>query len=62
MDSITSLPGDLLKYYLDGGMVMHMISVLSVFSMTTIIYKLISYRQLKLNLNDWENRLPTRKF
>ena len=57
MDSITSLPGDLFKYYMDGGPVMHMISILSVFSLTTIIYKLISYRQLKLNLNEFISKV-----
>ncbi len=53
MDTITNLPGDLLHYYLEGGAVMHMISILSLASITTIIYKLISFRQVKLNLNEF---------
>lgn len=57
MDSITSLPGDLLRYYIQGGPVMHMISVLSVFSLTTIIYKMISFRQVKLNLNEFISKV-----
>ena len=36
---------------------MHMISVLSVFSLTTIIYKLISFRQVKLNLNEFISKV-----
>ena len=57
MDSITNLPGDLLRYYLEGGAVMHMISVLSLASITTIIYKLISFRQVKLNLNEFISKV-----
>ena len=53
MESLTSLPGDLLKYYLDGGITMHFISILSLISVTTIIYKLIVFRQVKLNLNEF---------
>jgi len=57
VDSITNLPGDLLRYYLEGGAVMHMISVLSLASITTIIYKLISFRQVKLNLNEFISKV-----
>ena len=53
METLTNLPGDLLKYYLDGGPVMHMISVLSLFSLTCIIYKLIVFRRVKMNVNDF---------
>lgn len=53
MDALSRLPGDLLKYYLDGGMVMHFISVLSLFSLTAIIYKIIAFRRVKLNVNDF---------
>ena len=53
MEALTSLPGDLLKYYLDGGPVMHMISFLSLFSLTCIIYKLIVFRRVKMNVNDF---------
>ena len=54
---IANLPGDLLHYYLEGGAVMHMISVLSLASITTIIYKLISFRQVKLNLNEFISKV-----
>ena len=53
MEALQSLPGDLLKYYLDGGPVMHMISFLSLFSLTCIIYKLIVFRRVKMNVNDF---------
>ena len=36
---------------------MHMISILSLASITTIIYKLISFRQVKLNLNEFISRV-----
>jgi len=53
VEALSNLPGDLLKYYLDGGWVMHMISVLSVFSLTVIIYKLIVFRRVSLNVNEF---------
>ncbi len=57
MNSIADLPGDLLHYYLEGGPVMHMISFLSLASITTIVYKLISFRQVKLDLNEFISRV-----
>ena len=57
MDSIARFGGDLLRYYLDGGMVMHFISVLSLASLTTIIYKVIVFKRVKLNLSDFVSRL-----
>jgi biopolymer transport protein ExbB len=53
VDALTSLPGDLLKYYIDGGPVMHAISVLSLASITTIIYKLVIFWQVKTDLNEF---------
>jgi len=53
VDALKALPGDLLKYYLDGGVVMHFISVLSLFSLTAIIYKLIIFRKVRLNVNEF---------
>jgi len=53
VETLANLPGDLLKYYLDGGPVMHMISVLSLFSLTCIVYKLIVFRRVKMNVNDF---------
>jgi len=44
--------GDLFNYYNQGGIVMHMISVLSLASVTTIIYKLLIFFKLKTNANE----------
>ena len=49
VEALTNLGGDLFKYYIDGGMVMHFISVLSIFSLTAIIYKLIVFRKVIVN-------------
>ncbi len=57
MDNIVNLPGDLLHYYLEGGAVMHMISFLSLGSVATIIYKLISFRKVKLDLNEFISKV-----
>lgn len=57
MNSISSFGGDLLNYYNQGGPVMHAISVLSVISLTTIIYKLIVFRRVKLNLGDFISKI-----
>ena len=51
METLSNLPGDLLRYYTQGGPVMHMISVLSLFSLTTIVYKLIVFMRVRVNLN-----------
>jgi len=53
VEALRNLPGDLLRYYMDGGMVMHFISFLSLFSLTAIIYKLIVFRKMKLNVNQF---------
>jgi biopolymer transport protein ExbB len=53
VETLSKLPGDLLKYYIDGGLVMHFISILSIVSITTIVYKLIVFRQVRLNLNEF---------
>ena len=60
MDALTNLPGDLLNYYNQGGFVMHLISILSVFSLTTIIYKLIVFKRVKLNLNEFISKVAGR--
>jgi biopolymer transport protein ExbB len=57
VDTLANLPGDLLKYYLDGGPVMHMISVLSLFSLTCIIYKVIVFWRVKMNVNEFIARV-----
>lgn len=53
MEAIQKFGGDLLKYYMDGGLVMHFISVLSIVSLTAIIYKLVVFRRVKMNVNDF---------
>ena len=53
MDSILNLPGSLLKYYNDGGFVMHFISVCSVVSVTAILYKLVVFTKVKIDTNEF---------
>ncbi len=53
METISNFMGSLGKYYLDGGYVMHGISVLSLFSLTAIIYKLIVFRRVKMNVSEF---------
>ena len=53
METLARLPGDLFGYYLAGGVVMHMISVLSIFSVSAIIYKLIVFRRVKVDLSEF---------
>ncbi|MDH3628523.1 MAG: MotA/TolQ/ExbB proton channel family protein [Acidobacteriota bacterium] len=48
-----NIVGDLFKYYTDGGNVMHAISILSLASVATIIYKLIAFRRVKINVNNF---------
>jgi biopolymer transport protein ExbB len=45
--------GDLYQYYLDGGAVMHGISILSLLSVTAIIYKLVVFRRVGGNVNEF---------
>jgi biopolymer transport protein ExbB len=53
VEALSRIPGDLLKYYIDGGLVMHFISVLSLFSLTAIVYKLFVFRRVKLNATEF---------
>ena len=53
MDSILNLPGSLLKYYNDGGFVMHFISVCSVVSVTAILYKVVVFAKVKIDTNEF---------
>jgi biopolymer transport protein ExbB len=57
VEALTNLPGTLLRYYNDGGPVMHAISLLSVASLTAIIYKVIAFRRVKLNLGDFISQI-----
>ncbi len=49
--------GDLFNYYLQGGPVMHMISVLSLASITTIFYKLLVFFKVKINTNEFIGKI-----
>jgi biopolymer transport protein ExbB len=57
VDTLANLPGDLLRYYMQGGPVMHMISILSLFSLTAIIYKLIVFMRVRINLNEFISKV-----
>ncbi len=48
---------NLWKYYTDGGLTMHFISVLSVAALATIIYKVIAFWRVKVNLNQFIAKL-----
>jgi biopolymer transport protein ExbB len=53
VDNILDLPGSLLKYYQDGGFVMHFISVCSLLAVTAIIYKIVVFRKVKIDTNEF---------
>jgi len=57
VDALSNLGGSLFKYYNDGGWVMHAISVLSVISLMTIVYKVIALRKVHLNLNEFISKI-----
>ena len=50
---VTDFFGSLGKYYVDGGWVMHGILVLSMFSLGAIIYKVVVFRRVKMNVNEF---------
>jgi len=52
VESILDLPGSLLKYYQDGGFVMHFISVCSVLAITAIIYKVVVFKKVSIDTNE----------
>ena len=52
MDSFLNLPGSLLKYYQDGGFVMHFISVCSIVALTAIIYKIVVFKKVSIDTNE----------
>ena len=49
--------GDLFNYYNQGGPVMHMISLLSLASVTTIFYKLLVFFKVKINTNEFIGKI-----
>ena len=54
---IGKVGGDLLKHYNDGGVWMHPILLLSLISLVVIIYKMISFRRVKLNLGEFISKV-----
>jgi biopolymer transport protein ExbB len=54
---IKNLGGDLWSYYIQGGFVMHPISALSLAALAVIVYKLMIFRQTRLNLNEFVARV-----
>ena len=57
MESLQNLPADLLRYYLAGGFVMHLISACALLSLATIAYKLVVFRRVKININEFIARV-----
>ena len=49
--------GDLWNYYVRGGNVMHAISLLSLASITTIIYKIMVFRRVKMDLSEFISKV-----
>lgn len=54
---IPGFAGDLWKYYLAGGNTMHLITLCSLFSVTTIIYKLVVFSRVSTNVNEFIARV-----
>jgi biopolymer transport protein ExbB len=48
-----NIAGSLLKYYLDGGWVMHFISICSILAVTAIVYKLVVFRRIRVDTNEF---------
>ena len=57
MDSLESLLRELLRHYLAGGFVMHLITACAVLSLATIAYKLVVFRRMKININEFIARV-----
>ncbi len=57
METLNSFAGSLWKYYTDGGMVMHFISICSVAAITAIIYKILVFRRIKMDVNEFISKV-----
>ena len=57
METLRNISGDLVRYYGDGGWVMHWITLCSLLSLTVIVYKLILFHQIRLDLNGFVARV-----
>lgn len=53
MDIASSLPGALWKHYLAGGFAMHPITLCSLVSLATIVYKLIVFRRARMDTGEF---------
>jgi biopolymer transport protein ExbB len=53
VETLSALPGQLWHYYTSGGPVMHAISILSISSITTIIYKMLVFKRVKMDVNEF---------
>ena len=53
VDNLDGFGGDLVDRYLAGGSTMHWISLCGLLSLTVIVYKIVVFRRLRLNLNDF---------
>ena len=57
MEIAQKLGSDLLRHYLAGGFVMHLISACAVLSLATIAYKLVVFRRMAININEFIARV-----
>jgi biopolymer transport protein ExbB len=57
VEALTQLPGNLLKYYFDGGPVMHFISLCSLASVTVIIYKIVVFVRIRIDVNEFVSKV-----
>jgi biopolymer transport protein ExbB len=47
LDSVTGLPGSLLRHYLAGGFAMHPVTICSLAAIAAIVYKLLAFRRVR---------------
>lgn len=57
METLSQLPGDLFRYYTNGGAVMHGIMALWIVAIMAIVYKLIVFFKVRINLNEFISRV-----
>jgi len=55
--ALLDVPGNLFKYYRDGGFVMHFISVCSILAVTAIIYKIVVFHRSGIDTNEFISRV-----
>ncbi len=57
MEVLNKLPGTLIKYYFDGGFVMHFISACSILAVAAIIYKIVVFWRSSIDTNEFISRV-----